>query len=174
MRELKPDQSLAIADFALRRGCTRDELHFINSQLSMEKFRGQTQRIINLADPGAESPPESFVRSLVIAAGFESEVSTQLPVFTRLGTYYLDVALEALKIALEYDGELKYAEQNTHILEKKREDAIREQGWIFIRVTKEDLHNRRSLITRLQQLAAGRGWQGPLPSATWHTGLRHN
>ena len=160
LRILTPSSALAIADYALRIGCQLEDLQSINRSLSMPRGRAHADRVLALADAGAESPQESVLRHWTIAAGFP-EVLTQRPVHTRIKTYFLDMAIEELKLAIEYDGEPKYADRQVLVAEKRREDAIREQGWEFVRVTKEDLRDVRALVARIQAAGVSRGWRRP-------------
>jgi very-short-patch-repair endonuclease len=93
-----------------------------------------------LADAGAESPGESVARYLVLRDGL-AVPTTQIPVATRLGTFWADLGWEAWQIALEYDGRPKYIDGDREVLvrEKRRHDAMTEAGWRVLRVTKEDL-----------------------------------
>ncbi|XBH20760.1 hypothetical protein V5R04_11045 [Jonesiaceae bacterium BS-20] len=158
MRQLSPADALVIADFAVRIGCPLEELQTFNLELKMPRMRTQTERILALADPGAESPQESRLRYRVLSAGL-GKVTTQHQIRTDRGVFYLDIAIAELKIAIEYDGESKYFDSNDLIREKLREDAIRAQGWEFIRVTKADLRNSSQLVRKMKESAMRRGWR---------------
>lgn len=156
LRTLNPPQALAAADYALRSGCTATELSSLNRAWKYKAGRIQAAEILKLADAGAESPQESILRFWVHAARIGT-VTTQRRVLTELGNYYLDIAIEELKIAIEYDGEIKYTTPQDLIREKKRETAIREQGWEFVHVTKDDFKDIRAFLAKLRELARFRG-----------------
>ncbi|MGH3677539.1 MAG: hypothetical protein ACRDU5_17735 [Mycobacterium sp.] len=61
---------------------------------------------LNLYDPGAASPKESWLRLVLVRAGFPRP-RTQIPVFDDFGRarYFLDMGWEDAMIAVEYDGD---------------------------------------------------------------------
>src|SRR6185312_3581545 len=61
---------------------------------------------LDLSDPGAQSPRETWLRLLLIREGF-SPPRTQIPVLSPdwLRRYYLDMGWEDIKLAVEYDGD---------------------------------------------------------------------
>ena len=61
--------------------------------------------MLDLYDPGAASPKETWLRLLVIRADYPPQ--TQIPVTSADGRrqYYLDMGWEEMMLALEYDGE---------------------------------------------------------------------
>lgn len=94
--------------------------------------------VLNLHDPGAESPRETWLRLLLIRAGFPRP-RTQIPVYDDVGRqrYRLDMGWEDVMIAVEYDGEL-------HRLPSRlgkdivRSEFIAYRGWTHIRVVAGD------------------------------------
>ena len=104
-----------------------------------ERYRGrrgirQVGKVIQLVDPGAESPKETWLRLLVIRHGFPPP-TTQIPVYNEYGVLIavLDMGWEELKLALDYEGEHHRGPVrfNTDI---RRHDEVTELGWIDIRV----------------------------------------
>ena len=88
-----------------------------------------------LHDPGAQSPQETWLRLLVIDAGFPRP-RTQIPVDCGDGypRYFLDMGWEDAMIAVEYDGAHHRSDP-----EQARHDIVRHEtlaglGWIVIRV----------------------------------------
>ncbi|MDC7123735.1 hypothetical protein OMK64_19560, partial [Cellulomonas fimi] len=112
-------------------------------------------------DAGAESPGESGCRWAVLRDGFPVPL-TQVPVPTRLGTFWLDLGWPEWSVGIEYDGRVKYRTHDDLVHEKRRHDAITEAGWRVVRVTAEDRPTRAGLTNRL----------APLLPATVTTGLR--
>ena len=80
--------------------------------------------------------------------------TTQIPVETRLGTFWGDIGWEEWRLLIEYDGRIKYEERPTEavIAEKRRHDALVEAGWRAIRVTKEDLATAAGFEARVSRL----------------------
>jgi len=66
----------------------------------------QLETSLDLVDAGAESPKETWLRLLVIRAGYPRP-RTQIPVLSPDGRrrYYLDMGWEDIKLALEYEGD---------------------------------------------------------------------
>ncbi len=67
-----------------------------------------------------------------------------MTVRTSRGTFRLDLAWRAAKVAIEFDGLVKYSggfgpATDVVVAEKRRQEALEEQGWLIIRVTWADL-----------------------------------
>ncbi len=100
----------------------------------------RVRRALALVDPGAESPQETWLRLLVIAAGYPPP-RTQIPVCGPYGELVgiLDMGWEERKLALEYEGE--HHRTNPRVFNNditRHETMTTDLGWIVIRVTAED------------------------------------
>ena len=87
-------------------GLPNEEVHAVaRAHRGARGFR-QLNAALDLYDPGAASPKETWLRLLVIRAGYPRP-QTQIPVRSADGQrqYYLDMGWEDLMLALEYDGE---------------------------------------------------------------------
>lgn len=97
------------------------------------------RRAIDLVDPGAESPRETWLRLLLIRAGFPRP-TTQIPVYGDYGELIavLDMGWEELKVGVDYEGghHRLSARQFGHDI--RRAEAVAKRGWIDVRITKED------------------------------------
>jgi hypothetical protein len=137
---LKADDVLAIAD--RHRG-----------------YRGlrQLRAALELYDPGAQSPKETWLRLLVIRAGYPRPQS-QIPVLSPDGRrqYYLDMGWKDLMLAVEYDGEQHRVDPIQFAYDIQRSEDLDELGWTRIRVVKE---NRQVDVLRRLERA-------------WHSKLR--
>ncbi len=149
---LPPLHGLVVADAALRAGANRAVIDELLVAHTGRRGVTRARALIALADDGAESPGESAARFVVLRDGFPAPL-TQVPVTTRLGTFWSDMGWEEWRLLLEYDGRPKYQGQATEafIKEKRRHDALLEADWRAIRVTKEDLAGR-TLTRRLLPL----------------------
>lgn len=98
----------------------------------------QARATIALVDPGAESPQETWLRLLVIRAGYPRP-QTQYPVYNEYGALIgdVDLAWPELKIALEYEGR-HHTDPEQLRKDIQRVDAMVETGWIVIRVTSRE------------------------------------
>lgn len=99
----------------------------------------QARKVIDLVDPGAESPRETWLRLLLIRAGFPRP-TTQIPVRNPYGVLVavLDMGWENLKIAAEYDGDHHWMDRRRFRDDILRAENVSDLGWIDIRVTARD------------------------------------
>jgi len=116
--------------------------------LGHSRARGlrQLERALDLYDPGAQSPKETWLRLLLIDAGFPRP-QTQIPVLGPDGCplYYLDMGWEDKALAVEYDG-VQHADQIGYDI--VRNEYIASVGWTTIRVAAG--HRRASIIARVR------------------------
>ncbi len=103
---------------------------------------------VALLDPGAQSPRESWLRLLVMDAGFPRP-QTQIGVFHRGFTAFIDMGWKELKIGLEYDGETHLADRHRFVRDIGRYETLSQLGWLIIRVVKE--HSRTFILHRLHE-----------------------
>lgn len=112
--------------------------------------------VLDLHDRGAASPKETWLRLLLIRAGFPRP-RTQIPVYDDFGVarYYLDMGWEDVMIAAEYDGD-HHRERTVFKGDIVRSEFIAHRGWIHIRVVAgarpSDILNRvrRAWLSRVQ------------------------
>ncbi|WP_435299236.1 hypothetical protein [Timonella sp. A28] len=157
MRTAKPMEALAIADHALARGVSREQCLSINAALRSPKRRKRTTCLLNRATSLAESIPESYMRYVAWLAGM-TDLVPQYQVRLEGRTFRLDIGAPQLKIALEYDGRIKYADSPDALYhEKLREDILRRAGWLVVRVVAKDLHNIHGLVARMRAAMRARG-----------------
>jgi len=98
---------LIIADAALHVGADRAVCAAILDKLSGRRGVVAARWILDVADAGAESASESWLRFTVLLAGLPRP-ETQVRVETPEGTYWGDVGWPAERVILEYDGVAKY------------------------------------------------------------------
>lgn len=92
--------------------------------------------VLDLCDRGAESPRETWLRLLLIRAGFPRP-TTQIPVFAPNGRpkYYLDMGWETLKLAVEYDGDHHRTDREQFGRDIVRMDYVNRLKWYVVRVS---------------------------------------
>ena len=93
----------------------------------------QVGRVLNQHDPGSQSPKESWLRLLVVGAGFPRP-RTQIPVLCGGRRYYLDMGWEDVKVALEYDGDHHRTDKRQFARDIVRLEDLQQLGWIVVRV----------------------------------------
>lgn len=114
--------------------------------------RSARQRV-PLLDPGAQSPRESWLRLLVIDAGFPRP-ETQIRVRRGGFTAFIDMGWRDRKIGLEYDGDQHRSDREQFVKDIGRHETLSGLGWLIIRVVRE--HSSAFIIHRVDQAFRGR------------------
>ena len=110
---------------------------------------------LDLSDPGAASPKETWLRLLLIRAGFPRP-RTQIPVISPDGCrqYYLDLGWEDIMVAVEYDGEQHRLDPIQFAYDIQRSEDLDELGWTRVRVVNEN--RPADVIRRIERAWASR------------------
>ena len=108
---------------------------------------------LELVDAGAQSPKETWLRLLLIKAGFPKP-GTQIPVLGPDGfpRYFLDMGWEDIMLAVEYDGDQHWTNPAQYASDVDRQEYINRMGWTVIRVVGR--HRPSDVIRRVD-----RGWE---------------
>lgn len=117
-------------------------------------------RVLPFADGRAETPGESRLRCVYHRRGLPPAVP-QVAFRTRRGVFYADLWIKELHLISEFDGKQKYGAPNSAVLtlassreraasdvviaEKRREDALREEGAEVVRVLWSELEDEAAL-----------------------------
>ena len=116
-----------------------------DAQVLANRYKGhrnvrRARRALTLIDAGAESPRETWLRLLLIDAGYPRP-RTQIPVYGEYGELValLDLGWEDVKIALEYEGDHHRTDRRQFHRDIARYEALPDLGWITVRVTAEDM-----------------------------------
>jgi very-short-patch-repair endonuclease len=120
------------------------DLKSADVELLAERYKGRrgirrARRVLRLVDAGAESPRETWLRLLLIRAGFPAP-RTQIPVYDEYGQLVavLDMGWADIKLAVEYDGEHHWTSRRQFSRDIRRAEALADLGWIVVRITAED------------------------------------
>jgi hypothetical protein len=99
----------------------------------------QLETVLEIVDPGAQSPRESYLRLLLIEAGLPRP-RTQIPVLGADGLpiAYLDMGWPDLMVAVEYDGDHHRLDRHQYLKDIRRLELLERLGWLIIRVVAED------------------------------------
>lgn len=99
----------------------------------------QVPTVLDLVDEGAQSPKETWLRLLLIDAGFPRP-QTQIPVLAPDGypLYYLDMGWPEVMVAVEYDGEQHRTDTKQYRGDVTRSEYIESLGWRRVRVLAGD------------------------------------
>ncbi|MGW0159198.1 hypothetical protein ACWDUN_07715 [Mycobacterium sp. NPDC003323] len=105
---------------------------------------------LKLHDAGSESPRETWLRLLIVRAGYPRP-QTQIPVVSLDGRrrYYLDMGWKDLKLAVEYDGDHHRTDPGQYAWDIVRSEDLVELGWNRIRATKR--HTGSDVLRRLSR-----------------------
>jgi hypothetical protein len=103
---------------------------------------------LDLMDAGAQSPKETWLRLLLIDAGFPRP-KTQIPVLDDCSNpfAYLDLGWDDVMIAVEYDGDQHRTDRARYAWDVKLLRRIQQLGWFHIKVISED--SRYDIIERV-------------------------
>jgi hypothetical protein len=155
-------RALAIADQAAALVAEWERSAFrerIAHRLATRADRRGTARagaLLVLITGRADSPPESWLKLLVVEAGFPVPTE-QFEVIDALARvrYVLDLCWPELRIALEYDG----YEAHEYRLNRdaQRDLDLERRGWITIRATATDLREPSALLAHLDDAFRARG-----------------
>lgn len=151
------DQAVAAIDSLAR--ATR--LKLADVDLLAQRYRGhrgmrRARAALDLVDAGAESPRETWLRLVIIRAGFPRP-QTQIPVYNEYGVLIgeVDTGWEEIKVAAEYEGDHHWKSRRQFDKDIGRLEALTEAGWIVVRVTAEDTPanvERRVAVARARRL----------------------
>ena len=126
---------------ALARAAGLDSSHVLPLADEYKGARGirHFREAIDLMDAGAQSPKETWLRLLLIDAGYPRP-QTQIPVLSDSGVEFafLDMGWENIMVAVEYDGEQHQKDRRRYVWDKRRRALLERLGWIVIYVIKED------------------------------------
>jgi hypothetical protein len=115
----------------------------------------QLRTAIDLMDGGAQSPKETWLRLLLIDAGYPRP-TTQVRVIDGWGrTFaYLDMGWDDVMIAVEYDGDQHRTDRIRYAWDVKRLRRVRQIGWHHVKVIAED--RPRDILARVAAAWASR------------------
>lgn len=142
------------------------ELKLADVDLLLDRYRGRrgmkaARAALALVDGGSQSPKETWLRLLLISAGFPPP-RTQIAVRNEWGwaEAYLDMGWEDIKVAVEYDGDQHRSDRRRYVKDIRRSEKVAwRYGWRLVRVVAED--HPSDIICRVAEARACRGAPGP-------------
>lgn len=142
--KLRRHHALASIDALMRIGGFTPEV--MRAELArFRRRRGviQLRELIDLADPLAESPGESWTRLAILDAGFPRPVAQYWVDEDGVRVFRLDLAYPKLRICIEFDGR----DFHSSPVDKERDEArrawLRARGWVVVVVRAADLQADR-------------------------------
>ncbi len=158
-RSLPFEQAVVLADAALHRELvTRAQLGSAIESRARRSGTPAARRVLAFADGLSESPGESRSRVRMRLCGV-ARPQLQMPIATRLGVMHADFGWPQHRTVGEFDGLIKYgallrpgwAPSDAVVAEKRREDAIRDEGWRVTRWIWNELEPFDEVARRIER-----------------------
>jgi hypothetical protein len=120
------------------------------------KARGlrRAEVALDLMDGGAQSPKETWLRLLLIDAGFPRP-RTQIRVSDGVNTAFIDMGWDEPMIGMDYDGGQHQSDRTRYVHDIGRNELVRREGWLDLHVVAE--HSKRFIVHRAAEAFALRG-----------------
>lgn len=151
-RILPHKSALVLVEHGLQLGADRAVMEKAVRERPGHKGIHRARKVLAVASSLSESPGET----LALHAMTVMRVPTpeqQLAVHTRHGEYRLDFGWRERKVALEFDGKVKYFDyrptEQAIFEERRREKALMEDGWTVLRIEWKDLFDEVKLKERI-------------------------
>jgi Protein of unknown function (DUF559) len=136
------------------------ELKPADIELLVDRYSGRrgvraARAALALVDGGAQSPKETWLRLLLMRAGFPRP-QTQIVVRNEWGwrEAYLDMGWDDIKVAVEYDGDQHRSSRAQYVKDIRRLEMLDRYGWLVVRVVAED--HPDDVIRRVREARARR------------------
>ncbi|MEU4551531.1 endonuclease domain-containing protein [Micromonospora violae] len=162
---LDPVRAVAIVDSLLGQGLTdRDTLAALAARNADRPGGRRARWIFDLAEGGAESPPESHLRVRLVLGGLPRPV-VQHPVRLPSGiVLHPDLAWPRYRVAVEYDGKWHSDAEQLH-RDRRRLNQLVGEGWLVLHVTSRRLHSEFPAVLReVRNALVSRGWRRGSPA----------
>jgi hypothetical protein len=156
-RHFPRDQAVVRVDalMRVRSFSIADVLQLANRHRGVRGLK-RLKEALPLVDVGAASPKETWLRLLLIDAGFPRP-TTQIRVLDgRRLVAELDMGWEEFMVAAEYDGDYHRTDRKRYAWDIKRQRKVERLGWIDIRVINEDRED--DIIARVDEAMNSRGF----------------
>jgi hypothetical protein len=138
-------EAIVAVDMALHHSLVRSEdlREFIAAHPTSKGVR-QARRVLDLADPRAESPMESRLRILLVLAGLPRPAA-QAELTDGRGHFLgrVDLYYPAHRLALEYDGDVHRA---ALVSDHRRQNRLLAAGYRLLRFTAADVYGRPEAV----------------------------
>jgi Protein of unknown function (DUF559) len=148
------DKGVIVVDSSLRLGVRLVDLCQIAGRTQRRGIR-RAREVLALADPGSGSIPESQARLLFHEAGLPPPLSQWR---LHLGglDMRVDFAWPEAKVIVEIDGRRWHIESDAFQLDRTRQNALVQAGWLVLRFTVEDIRMRPAYVVAEVRRALGR------------------
>lgn len=144
-------QGVVSADHALHEGkLTIEELEDAVARTVHWPRSGRARSMLTFVNAAHESPGESL--TYIAGASHGIELVPQVVIHDQQGVFVarVDFLVKGTKVVVEFDGKLKYVDQDVLFLEKKREDRLRALGYVVVRITWADLMRNGAVVAKIR------------------------
>lgn len=120
-------------------GVTSRDVLLLTGRYAGTKGVKKSRDAVAMMDGGAQSPKETWLRLMLIRAGFPTP-RTQIPLLDDYGRpfAFLDMGWPDVKIAVEYDGDHHRTDRAQYAWDVRRLRLVTHLGWLHVRVIAED------------------------------------
>ena len=150
-------QAAVIGDHALRKGASLEALRAMLERSPVKRGSRRAADLLEILDARSESAGETRTRLLLQSFGLRTFIP-QLAIDARGGSYRADFADPVRKAVIEFDGATKYFDYRPTgevlVAERRRENALREEGWAVLRLEWSHLDRPAELRRRLAAFLA--------------------
>jgi len=183
-----PRDSFVLASGGIRMMCGFDRRRQDHSRVEEESARAQLLDMVHAlpartrnrrvalwtlhnADAGCESVGEALLLWILRSHGIVGTL-TQVRVAAGSRTYYIDIGIPGVLLAIEFDGSAKYGEDGEEVLDafkgqERRQKDIEREGFLVLRFRWSELGDPPAVLSELRARLASVGRTLPVdPSAT--------
>jgi hypothetical protein len=151
-RSLSVSRSIPILD-ALSNATSFKIADVVSLAVARPGSRGirRLRSVLSLVDGGAESPQESRVRLLLVAAGLPPP-QTQIEFIDEFGMARIrvDLGWREWRVAVEYDGVQHWSDRYQRSWDIDRIAILETMGWVVVRISAEMLSRPEVIIDRVR------------------------
>lgn len=143
-----PLAALVAGDHALRHEvCTRAQIEEALTSARGAKGVARAREVLAHLEPRHESPGETLTAAVLRRSPWTFEPQ----VWARAAghDYRLDFAIREIKLAVEFDGDIKYTSPDVMTAQIVRENNLRAEGWEFERVTWSHFEDEEEILRRV-------------------------
>lgn len=131
-------------------------MHALLGEEAEKRGSRRARLLLDALDERAESAGETRVRLLLHSLGIKSFVP-QVEIRTPAELFRADFADPRAKVIIEFDGAGKYTDyrptDEVLLAERRRENALIEEGWLVLRLHWKHLDRSAGLKRRLKDIA---------------------
>lgn len=158
-RKLPRDRAVRHLDALARAtGITMDDVQPLTKRYAGTKGVRLCRQAVDLMDGGSQSPKETWLRLLLIDAGYPRP-QTQIPLYEYgAPVAHLDMGWPHIRVSVEYDGDQHRTDRATYVKDMRRAELIDRLAWLNVRVVKED--REIDILARVRDAWARREREG--------------